>query len=255
MSEELNEEEQLTANLIQEESAAALLEQSEGGIPLKEGYFLPEDEAGVCEAERGSMDVEMPLEASEKVLKASRDGEPTPSNSNTRAGKRKVWATHHSDISLQAVNKIANKQHLIIKYTALQCNYSAACSAPILACVSAYSASFYSTPQQILLVIHLAHSAYNTPHMQQNQAQLKDFKQARRPAAAPETSQSGDESDGYGEGGLSWEAVLASVQVRRKQCLRPRESCCKVMMSLCTELYTLSQRPVCRRGEIQPFVL
>jgi hypothetical protein len=32
-----------------------------------------------------------------------------------------------------------------------------------------------------------------------------------------EAASSGDESDGYGDEGLSWEAVMASIQVGRQQ--------------------------------------
>ena len=45
--EEGDEREKAAAELIAESSAAALEQQTQEAIPFKEGYFLPEDEAGV----------------------------------------------------------------------------------------------------------------------------------------------------------------------------------------------------------------
>ena len=90
----VDEREKAAAELIAESSAAALEQQSQEAIPFKEGYFLPEDEAGVVgtlREDQVSADGTEPSGADEAAEVSAVEEQEQPGNKVSCACKGRAW--------------------------------------------------------------------------------------------------------------------------------------------------------------------
>jgi nuclear GTP-binding protein len=150
------------AAALRDAAATALRRQRRGAIPIKEGYYLPDDEKGTVgeggDVQQGSEDAISEDEVSQDLSDGSgSDEDAADSGSEDAAAESSEEDPGSSSGGEDDAAAAAEEQ-----------------------------------PQQ----------------RQRKRARKAD-------AAAAAAVDSGDESDGYGDAGLSWEAVLQAVQVRQ----------------------------------------